>query len=101
MDLKTEEGMAFFKKLVKQSGRVNPNPKLPEPEEIEGMETLASEESHGKNQNFRVRANFFSWYRYRNSKLATTRRIRTQDADLTEALRVNSTRVPESVWSSS
>ena len=90
VDLKTEEGMAFFKKLVKQSGRVNPNPKLPEPEEIEGMETLASEESHGKNQNFRVRANFFSWYRYRNSKLATTRRITTQDADLTEALRVNS-----------
>jgi len=90
VDLKVESGMEFFKKLVKQSGRVNPNPKLPDPEEIEGMEILASEESHGKNQNFRVRANFFSWYRYRKSKMATTRRIATQDADLTEALRVTS-----------
>ena len=90
VDLKVESGMEFFKKLVKQSGRVNPNPKLPEPEEIEGMETLASEESHGKNQNFRLRANFFSWYRYRKSRMATTRRIATQDADLIEAMRVTS-----------
>ena len=90
VDLKVESGMEFFKKLVKQSGRVNPNPKLPVPAEIEGMETLAKEESRGKNQNFRLRANFFSWYRFRKSKLATTRRIATQDADLTEALRVTS-----------
>jgi len=90
IDLKTDGGMEFFKKVVKQSGRVNPDPKLPDPGEIEGMETLSSEVSNGKNQNFRLRANFFSWLRYRSSKMATTRRIATQDADLNEAMRLRS-----------
>lgn len=90
IDLKNEEGMEFFKKIVKQSSRVNPNPKLPDPKEIDGMETLASEVSRGKNQNLRLRASFFSWLRYRTTKLATTRKIATQDADLREAMRLRS-----------
>ncbi len=90
IDLKSPSGMEFFKKIVKQSARVNPNPKLPSRDEIEGMEVLASEVTKGKNRNFRLRANFFSWFRLRNSKLATTRRISTQNADLLEAVRVRS-----------
>ncbi len=88
IDLKTESGMALFQKIVKQSGRVNPNPKLPEPEEIDGVETIVSEVSKGRNQNFRVRANFFSWFHYRNNKMGTTRRVSTHEVDLIEALRV-------------
>lgn len=88
VDLKTESGMAFFKKVVKQSGRVNPNPKLPDDEEIEGVETMVSEISKGKNQNWRIRANFFSWFHYRKNKIGSARRISTHEADLNEAVRV-------------
>ncbi len=90
IDLKTESGMALFRKIIKQSGRVNPNPKLPEPEEIDGVDTIVSEVSNGRNQNFRVRANFFSWFHYRRNKIGTTRRISTHEVDLNEALRVRS-----------
>ena len=89
IDLNNEEGMAFFQRIIKQSSRVNPNPKLPDPKEIDGMVTLASEVSNGKNQNFRLRANFFSWFRYNRTRLATTRKIATQDADMNEAMRLN------------
>ena len=90
VDLKTETGMEFFKKIVKQSGRVNPNPKLPDPKVIEGVETVVSEVSKGRNQNFRVRGNFFSWYHYRANKIGSARRISTHEVDLNEAVRVRS-----------
>ena len=88
VDLKTESGMQFFQKIIKQSSRVNPSPTLPDPTEIEGVDTVVAEISKGKNQNWRVRANFFSWFHYRKNKIGSARRISTHEVDLNEAVRV-------------
>lgn len=87
IDLKTESGMEFFKWLIKESGKITTKPEKPEDEGWEGVEVLTSELSRGKNRDFRIRANFFSWFRYRNNKIGTTRRILLQDAELNEAIR--------------
>ena len=87
IDLKTENGMAFFKWLVKESGRITTSPQKPDDEDQVGVEVLTTELSRGKNRDFRIRANFFSWFRYRTNKIGTTRRIIMQDAELNEAIR--------------
>jgi hypothetical protein len=87
IDLKTENGMAFFKWLVKESGRITTKPEKADDEDQEGIEVLTSELSRGKSRDFRIRANFFSWFRYRTNKIGTTRRIILQDAELNEAIR--------------